>query len=260
MESPALHELQESFFAYVAGAAPSGPEAELALAAVREHGALDADQRLGIYRGMCFARLVDVLRDDYATVAEALGEEAFEALARRYLEAHPSSRPTIQHVGERFPAFLEVHAEDRPQLGEMGRLALARLEVFAESDAEPLTLDELREIPPGEWGDVPLRPIPALRVVTRAWSDAGQPKAHALRVWRQGFEVFHAAMTPMEAQGVDLLRTGRATLSSLGDLLGAEHLTDDPPRDAAGLLLRWLEDGVLDAGAQRRSPPASISA
>ncbi len=252
MELQGLRELQKSFFAFVAGpdSAATDVRGSLARVAVRGDESLDADQRLGIYRAMCLARLVEVLRDDYSVVAERLGDTSFEALARRYVVEHPSVMPSIQHVSDRFPEFLERELVGRPDLGERALVERARLEVFSEKDPVPLVLERLRALPPEEWGTVALHPIEALRVITRAWADAAEapsPKPHVTRVWRQGFEIFQATVDPIEARALDLLLDGGTTLQELGESLEASMSQEDTAREAGALLLRWLEDGILRA-------------
>lgn len=256
MESPALRDLQESFLAFVAGppVAREDGRSQLARQVVRSAGPLVAEERLQIYRAMGFARLIEVLRDDFADVAARLGDEGFDTCARLYLTRHPSQRPTIQHVSERFPEFLEQEFPEAPHLGERAAIARARLHVFSEMDPDSLTLDHLRDRPPESWGEVPLVPIQAMRLVTRAWADDGRPKAQLVRIWRQGFEIFQASVDPLEASGLDLLADGDADLNALGSLLERELPADDAAREAGALLLRWIEDGILDAApvAQNR--------
>lgn len=259
MSSPCLRELQESFFAFVAGPAEVlGPDGRGALArnVVRGAGPLDADARLRIYRGMCLARLVEVLRDDYAAEAERLGREAFDELAREYVVRNPSVLPSVRHVSAGFPEFLEDGLPDRPDLAESARVARARLEVFAETDPRPLTLERLKALPPERWIGLELRPIAALRVLTCAWAIEGPgalPRAHVLRVWRQGFEIFESTVDPVEARALDRLLTGTTTLEALGETLATTMSQADAAREAGGLLLRWLEDGILAAPAGEAS-------
>lgn len=253
MDSLELRELQKSFFAFVAGPVESatGPAGTLARVAVRGDDVLGADARLGIYRRMCLARLVDVLRADYQAAADELGDD-FDALARRYVVEHPSEMPSIQHISDGFPAFLVRELVDRPDVAERTHVDRARLEVFSEVDPTPLSLEELKQTDPLEWGRVPLRPIAALRVVTRAWAVGnGGPRVApgVTRVWRQGFEIFEASADPLEAQGLDLLMEGGTTLAALGAFFQENLDEEEAAREAAGLLLRWLADGILHSDA-----------
>ena len=88
--------------------------------------------------------------------------------------------------------------------------------------------------------------------VHRLWADpttALAPARSVLRVWREGFIVFHAAMDPVEEQAFDRLVAGEAFAAICEGF--------DDPAAAAALLLRWVEDGVI-AGAScgGAEPPA----
>src|SRR6266404_5978685 len=76
---------------------------------VNARGVLGATQRLGIYAEMYWARLLDVLRDDFPRVAAIVGDDRFTTLAAAYLERHPSTNPSVRWVGGDFAAFLAEH-------------------------------------------------------------------------------------------------------------------------------------------------------
>lgn len=62
-----------------------------------------------------------------------------------------------------------------------------------------------------------------------------------LRVWRQDFLVFHATVDTVERPPVTMLARG----ATFAEIAGA--CAD--PNDAAALLARWLEDGLIRRGA-----------
>jgi hypothetical protein len=222
-------------------------------------GALDATGRLAIYAEMYQARLVDVLREDFARVLALVGDEAFAALAARYLARHLPTHPSIRWAGRRFPDFLAGAGDVRPYLADLARLEWARGEVFDAPDAEPLRLADLRAIPPGDWPALRFRPIPACRVITCAWpaheiwaaaadpaSAAGAPASAAtvIRVWREGWSVSHAAMAEPEQAALRLLQRGES-FGSLCAAFGDDLAPEAAAREVGGLLLRWIEDGLL---------------
>jgi hypothetical protein len=256
-----LRELQVQFFAALTGpvAGTHGPSAAL-VGAVRGGDALGAEARLAIYRDMYAARLLDVLREDYPCVARVLGEERFAAVARAYLTAHPSRHPSVRWVGDRFAAFVAARDEARacPWLGDLAELEWHRGEVFDAPDAAPLALDQLKAEPPELWGVLPLAVIPALRTLSSAWpvheawaaaeSDGEMallsPAPMALRIWRQDFAVYHAAMGPVEDRALAQLRAGGG-FGAVCEAVAETVPPDSAPREAGGLLLRWIEDGIL---------------
>ena len=162
-----LAELQLRFLGALDPASP--PIDAALLAAVNGTGSLDAAQRIRIYADMYRARLVDVLREDYPRVAAILGDADFAALACRYLTRHPSTHPSVRHVGRRFADWIAGEATVAPHLADLARLEWARVEVFDAADAEPLRLADLESLPPHEWPALRLRLIPACLVLESAW-------------------------------------------------------------------------------------------
>jgi len=247
--APALRELQEAFWRSLTRVAATGerPPADPALLAVLSSPPpLAPAERVRIYADMYYLRLLDVLREGFPRVCALLGEEAFERLGGLYLARHPSTDPSVRHVGGAFAAFLGT--EPVPAyLADLARLEWARLEVFDAPDAPVLTLDQLRAVPPGDWPGLRFAPVAALeRLVTawpvhRIWQDesatAAAPARTALRVWRQGFAVYQTAMEADEERALAGLVTGR-TFAAVCEAF-------DAPADAGALLLRWIEDGII---------------
>jgi hypothetical protein len=248
-----LRELQLRFSAALTpGAADVDP---VLSRLVRGQGELDATARLRIYADMYRARLVDVLREDFPRTAAVAGDEAFEALACRYLQRCPSTHPSVRHLGRRLAAFVAGDWPDPPWLADLARLEWARVEVFDAPDAEPLTLDDLRAVAPADWPTLRFRPIPACEVVETAWpvhqvwSANGTaadmaPTPTTMRVWREGFSVSHAAMGDVERRVFPLLRRGEpfAALCAAADTEGDPEAA---AREVGALLMRWLDDQLL---------------
>ena len=113
-----LAELQLRFLGALDPASP--PIDAALLAAVNGTGSLDAAQRIRIYADMYRARLVDVLREDYPRVAASLGDADFAALACRYLTRHPSTHPSVRHVGRRFADWIAGRGDRRATPGRPG--------------------------------------------------------------------------------------------------------------------------------------------
>src|SRR4029077_17712611 len=116
------------------------------LALVEARGPLGSAQRLGVYAEMYWARLVDVLRDDFPRVGAILGDDRFATLASAYLERNPSTNPSVRWVGTGFADFLA----ERGPLPHLlfppypPRFEWTRLAVFDAADAVPLRLEALR--------------------------------------------------------------------------------------------------------------------
>jgi hypothetical protein len=227
----------------------------------------DAGMRLAIYSRMYFDRLHDdVLRADYPKLEAALGAAAFELLARDFLAAHPPDDPQIRFVSAPLPAYLRRHAlgRRRPWLGDLAALEWARVDVFDRADARSLTMDELRALPPQAFPRLPLRLIPACRLlragagVEDVWRrlDRGDPAgrpgrgARALLVWRDPrLAILHRRLEPTEAQLLGRLAGGaRAKAISFGRvcaLLGRGRSAEAAAREAWRLVGGWVGAGII---------------
>jgi len=241
-----------------ASTAPAAIDAVL-LALVRGDGRLGAAPRIQIYRDMYRARLVDILREDFPRVAVIMGDDGFEALAGRYVACHPSVHPSVRYVGGRFADFVGTEHAGPPFLGDLARLEWARLDVFDDADAEPLRLADLQGVAPADWPALELRAVPACRLLEFAWPvheiwaatreasgalAAPEARPVTIRVWREGSDVSHAAIGATERRVFPLLERG-APFSVLCAALEDDLEPEDAAREIGGLLLRWLEDGVL---------------
>src|SRR5262245_45099945 len=258
-----LRELQLQFLAALAPpeAAMRDSSAERTLLElVNGRGALGPAERLEIYADMYRSRLIDVLREDFPRLAALLGDSEFAALACRYLARHPSTHASVRHVGRAFAHFLAAEAAVPPYLADLARLEWARVEVFDAPDAETLHLSDLTSAAPPEWPALRFRPIPACRLVESAWPvheiwDVAEAPvadrqrdwsrgAFAVRVWREGWSVSHAAMGLVEQRSFRLLQQGEPfarLCAAVGDDLDA----DGAAREVGGLLARWIADGLL---------------
>ncbi len=255
-----LRELQHSFFRSLASSpgASSGFEPIL-LDHVEGNTKLGPEERIDIYAQMYFARLVDVLSQNFPRVFDILGLGRFQDVIRAYIVQHPSVYPTIQDVGEHFADFISAHqvGEIWPFLGDLTHLEWLRLEVFDAPDAEPLRLEDLQTIPPDDWPSLEFQLIPAAQVIDSAWpvhslwlaEDAEQPKTvqpqeTAVRIWRHDFLVYQAPLNPTEKIALEAVRAGES-FAGVCAALEAVVSPEEAPQVMGSLLLRWIEDGLL---------------
>ena len=260
VSAPALRELQGAFWRHLTAAPgdepgrPIAPGLATMLVGSEE---LPSDARLAIYARMYFWRLVDVLRDEYGRTAATLGDEGFRAIVREYLAAHPSTDPSVAHVGRGFAGFLAAHppAGAPPWGADLARLEWARHEVFDAPDAPALGLDTLRALPPAAWPGTRFGVVPGLaRLVLdwpaqRAWAAAPEEavaltaERTALRVWRHGWAVYHATMDAREEAALARVVAGEpfaAVCEAFADLSAEKAAAE-----AASLLVTWVEDGMV---------------
>lgn len=141
--------------------------------------ALTSIERLQVYGNAYFARLVEVLRDEFPAVRHAIGDEAFDGFALGYLQAYPSRSYTLADLANQFSQYLR---ETRPPadddaagpdwidfLIDLTVLEQIYGEVFSGEGPEGgrhLKPAELSQIPPDQWANVTLTPIPCLQLAT----------------------------------------------------------------------------------------------
>ncbi|HVA47982.1 MAG TPA: putative DNA-binding domain-containing protein [Pirellulales bacterium] len=137
-------------------------------------------ERLTIYHQAYFARLLECLRNIFPIVAKTVGDEAFDALAMGYLQAHPSQSYTLDRLGDAFVRFLDETRPDRDETGqptetwpdflmELAKLEWTIGEVFdgPGSEGRPtLSAEQLAAIGPEHWPEVRLVPAPCLRIMS----------------------------------------------------------------------------------------------
>jgi len=220
-------------------------ERQRPLDAFRSSPSLSAGERVAIYARMFLHRQIDALRETFPKVVTALGDEAFFAVAERYVRAHPSEHPDLGQLGRHFAGFL-----DRGDLRDLACLEWARAEVFEAPASESLPIEEFARLvqDPGTFPSHRVRLIPALRVLALehdvgplwdAAAKAAPAKPGRWVVWRTGLEVFHVEVDAAEAGAVRLAIEGAA----LGDVCGA---LEDASR-ALEMLQGWLGEGWIAA-------------
>jgi hypothetical protein len=262
-----LAALQQRFYALVTapeGVAPAlaaepGPRPE---EWVRGDARLGAVARLDVYANMYFYRLLDVLREAYPKVTAAAGDVPFHNLITEYLVACRPRHPSIEFAGERLPAFVAQHplGREQPWLVPLARLERAYTELFDGPDAETLSLDQVRALPPEQLTTRPLTLIPCHRVLAHDFSldpywralDAGEEAAaparqrEVLLVWRQDLEVFHRPVDQAEEALLAAAREG-ASIQQLCEAVAAES-TEAAAQQVFQTVARWLGDGLVRDG------------
>jgi hypothetical protein len=256
--TPTLAAMQRRFFALISAPASARPaDAGAAIDSMIVGDArASAAERLDVYAGMYFFRIRDVLREYFPKLAAVLGEEDFGDLAADYLQAHPSTHPSLRHVGRALPGFIVGHgaARERPWLAELAALEHARLDVHDRADVPLLAREALAAVPPEAFADLALRAVPAIELVParhaveQTWRSLEPPPAapagHTLLVWRHGVTVHHRPLEPDEADALALVRAGTA-FGALCARLGERREPADAAQLAATFLARWLADELL---------------
>ncbi|HKA90375.1 MAG TPA: DNA-binding domain-containing protein [Haliangiales bacterium] len=209
---------------------------------------LDAAGRIGIYRDMYFARMAEAMAATFPKVAARLGHDEFEDMTAGFIDAYPSRHPSLRWVGRELAQFLAAH--DQPEwLCDLARLEWARADVFDARDEAVVRVAELQALDPTAFAALEVKLIEAHRVVAAAtavdkvWRGGEpEPGPRALLVWRQGVEVFHRPLEPLEARVFPVEPTPFAALCErIADEVGEEEAA----QAAFRLLARWAQDELL---------------
>ena len=216
---------------------------------------------LGLYLMAYRARLLSALRDNFPVLHRALGDEAFAELARDYIDAHPSRFRSIRWFGDELTAFLDAAPERLPHtaLADVARMDWAIRGAFDAAGAPPLTLADLEALAPEQWPQRRFALLPSLRLVDLNWTvepiwralnedaeaetEAPEPLAHVLLVWRPELECLWRSAGPVEVAALRSLAQG-ARFSECCTVI-ADTDEPDPATTAAGLLQRWVIEGLL---------------
>jgi Putative DNA-binding domain len=128
-------------------------------------------EQVDIYREQFWLRHVDVLREDFASIEHALGEEAFERLAKDYLTACPSASFSLRDLGVDMPRFLAESRpwSDDPFLAELARVEWAFVDVFDGRDAPPFDPATIAGVAEEAWPGARLVLHPALQRLSLRW-------------------------------------------------------------------------------------------
>jgi hypothetical protein len=238
-------------------------EVELVVTSSRAQTSLE---RLEVYAGAYYARLLECLRDEFRVSARAVGEEVFDVFAFEYLQKYPSRSYTLNRLGASFPRFLaETRLADEESDGDWPDLLidLATLEwtigeVFDGPGVEgrpPLDAEQLRTIPADRWSEARLVPVPCLRRLAlrfpllpfydalRGGQDAlpPEPSDSYVALTRRNYVVRSFELSHDQYVLLDALMEGRPVGEAIG--LVADSSDTDPDRLAADLRT-WFHDWV----------------
>lgn len=146
--------------AIVDDSAPKFPQRMLGGAAV------PAELGLAVYRHAYRARLRDCVADDFAAVAQELGDDAFTRVADAFIAAHPPVDSTLNAYGRFFAPWLAAtRVAGHAHLAELARLEWALVEALHAPLDQALSGAELASVAPPVWGSITLHIAPSLRLL-----------------------------------------------------------------------------------------------
>jgi hypothetical protein len=253
-----LRELEERMIEAITGGEAAADDAALRITA---GPALDARERLEIYRFGYKARLIECLDDDYPILARTLGEQAFERLAASYIEHYPSRSPSLNAFGKRMSehlrdAELDEQVPPRSFLAELAALEWALVEIIHAKEPPPFDLAALKAIPVDRWGTARLVRSEAVQVlhceypVNRYYQKARtddalppvpSPSPSATAVYRRSWRLWRMDLTPAMTRVLDALLAGTTIEESLGSI-GVDESDPAALAEAERSVMVWFSE------------------
>jgi len=252
-----LPKLQDRFQAYVLG------QDEQIAAEVNSTGKAGGAFLLSIYRHGYFSRLHECLCADFSAVRAIMGADAFEDVARRYVEAHPSRYTNVRWLGQHFAGFLQHHPStaQRLDLIEMAQFEWALGLALDAADDDAMAVEELLPLSGEQWVALQVRPRANVQRLTlstmapKAWprhaeAVVGQlavdraPQLIDWLVWRKDTDPQFRSMEKDEAWAFDAAAAG-TSFAELCEGLAQFMPVDQAATRAAGLLRVWIDARLL---------------
>jgi len=219
--------------------------------------------QFGVYRNAYRARLRAALRDNFEVLPLVMGDEAFDALANAYIDAHPSRHYSLRWFGHQLCAFMAANDTllDHPAMLDLARMEWALRQAFDAAPAALLTPAALAGVPAEDWAELQFTLHPAVQLLDLQWAvgpvwhalKSGQaevppPEAldHAMLVWRLGLNTQWKSLTPTEALFVQCLAAGQR-FGTVCQALAQRVGEDAAAPTAVSLLSQLLATGAICA-------------
>jgi hypothetical protein len=251
---------QQRWFAEIVStpeAEPAPVDERSAARLVTPSATLSSLERIDIYRQGYHARLIECLIDDYPVLEHALGEEAFEALCRRYIARHPSRAPSLNFFGQHMSGFCRGEALSEPVFAaDLAALEWAVVLGIHAPTAPSIGFEDLGQVPPERWPAARFTVNPSLRILrldypVNAYLQGYRanespavpgPSKCAVAVYRTGRSVWRLELELTMVTLVESLASGATLEAALGEVQAL--LSDRSEEDAARLVSHCFQHSV----------------
>lgn len=221
-------------------------------------------RRLGIYFDAYRLRIIEALATSYPKLKLLLGDDLFNSTARAYLEEHPSKFRNLRWYGHQLREYMLSVLTQHPIAAEMAAFEWTLLLAFDAKDVPELTIQDLAEIPPENWGELKFKFQPALHLLPLRWNTIAMWKAFdaeqippALEqyscyttwlIWRQDLNSQFRSMEETEVLALNLGMAGASfgeICQELLELLDSTVSEEEATMLAAQYLAGWLSTGMI---------------
>lgn len=219
-------------------------------------------ERVDVYVDMYFARLFEVLSEEYAAVRAIAGPVEFERLVRAYLREHPSRHWSLNGLGRALPAFLsgKFRTPKKALLYDLAKLECAMAQVFDAPRSNVLVPADMARIAPESFASARVTCVSALElasfdhranaIVRAVRQDEPMPSLARSRsftvVWRKEWVVWRMDVSESMFAVLSELKQGR----TIGQALerGAQHFHGAPEalqQEIARSFGEWIAEGLF---------------
>ena len=220
-----------------------------------------AFDRLAVYATAYRLRLLEALAIHYPALQALIGEDAFEAMAMGYRQAHPSTYRSIRWFGDKLPTFLNTTMPyaKKKKLAEMAEFEWCLSYAFDASNAPLIDINKVEQLAPDIWSSVQFVFSPTLQQLNLQWRVVPFWQAvqnqHALPmvtrsrhfipwiVWRKELDVLFRSSSIAEAQALSIFSQGGSFEKNCERL---SKLNSDPQliSHIASWLKSWMLEGI----------------
>jgi uncharacterized protein (UPF0276 family) len=264
---------------------PDQGQGELFSLAIDSNGVAPDDSRLNalaanapvprllgtrVYNNAYFARLSDVLRDEFPTLAGVTTDDGFTDIAASYLKALPPSEADIGLLGKNLARHLETAEITNVDFGvpmsalaELARLDRARSEAFThKSSVSSISKSVLAELTPEQWDSVSFRFSPTVNIlhcqnaIAQVWAAVNsndtptkpETNKQTILVWRKGEHSEHKVMSDDENFLFSQMTAGTSFAEATKNLSESLHESlEDTSSKAITHLIEWFDMGIVNA-------------
>lgn len=224
---------------------------------------LKSDLRLAIYANAYVARMLETLECDYPVISALLGDDKFYDLASSYTRKFPSSRPSLRWFGQHLVEYLRSLEQfaDQAYITELAELEWLLASAFNANDTKCVAESDVAVVPADKWPELSLEFHPSVYCFSYDWNiiaiwnavknEHPIPEFIKLEeqekciVWRQDVDTKFRTLEPLERTAIPAMMAD-TSFAALCELLSANSTQpDEVPIQAAGLLKRWINDGLI---------------
>ncbi len=162
-----LHRLQQSMMAWLLR---QNEAIKHDIVDTGEVNKVSVEQRLAVYGNAYRFRLIDALSDTFPSVHTLMGDEAFYEMGLAYIEAYPSHYFTLRNFGDKLVGFLQDYHKETPVLAEMAEFEWMLRHSFDSADIEAISLQDLQQVPPENWGAIRFQFHPSVTRLDLNWN------------------------------------------------------------------------------------------